>query len=68
MKNDTTARLRVTYAALFVGVITAAVVGWFLGKPVEQLNGIVMWVAAAIGIGEGSNIGKRATWKAEAAE
>jgi hypothetical protein len=65
---STTDRGRSAFVALFCVVTLAAVVGWFLDKDPGQLAGVLLWVSAAIGLGEASNIGKRATWKSEAVE
>ena len=62
-----TTRFRIVYAALFVAVVVAALVGWFMNRDVAALDGVLMWSAAAVGIGEGSNVGKRATWSKDAA-
>lgn len=59
---------RITYAGLFVGSVVVALVGWFMDKDVSALDGVLMWTAAAVGIGEGSNVGKRATYKREAVD
>ncbi len=64
-----TTRFRIVYAALFAASVLGALVGWlFLERDPAQLDGVLMWAAAACGVGEASNIGKRATWKKEAVD
>ena len=64
-----TAKLRVLYAALFAIAILTALGAWvFADKSPADLTGVLTTLAMAIGIGEASNVGKRATFKAEAVE
>jgi len=64
-----TTRLRVLYAVLFTVSILTALVGWLvLSRDVTDIDSVLMWGAAAVGIGEGSNVGKRATFKKEAVD
>lgn len=49
-------------------VVSVGMLGWFLGKEIGDLAVLLGFVAAAIGIGEASNVGKRATFKPEAKE
>ena len=63
-----TTRLRVVFSSLLVGVVLAAVVGWFLGKDPSQLGPVMAWIAAAVAAGEAANVGKRATFKKEACD
>lgn len=48
---------------LFAGVVIAAVVGWFMDKDPAQLGPVIAWLTGALAIGEGANIGKRATYR-----
>lgn len=49
----------------FVLLIVMSVIGWIFEHDPAQLMVPAGLVAAALGIGEGSNIGKRATWNPE---
>lgn len=49
-------------------VVVAALAGWFIDKDPAELGPLIMWLTAAIGAGEASNIGKRATFKKEAVD
>jgi hypothetical protein len=65
--NAWTTRFRVVAWALFALVVFTALAGWaFCDRDPGRLGDVLMWCAIASGIGEGSNIGKRATWKREA--
>ena len=61
-----TVKLRIVFSTLLTLVIAAAVVGWFMGKDPTQLGPVIGWVAASVGVGEASAIGKRATFNKEA--
>ena len=64
-----TAKLRVLYAVLFTIAILTALGAWaFADKLPAEISVVITTLAMAIGIGEASNIGKRATFKAEAVE
>lgn len=63
-----TTRFRVLYAALFTVSVIVALVGWLCGADPSLIDTVVMITAGACGIGEASNVGKRATWKREAAD
>ena len=62
---NTTKKFRIVFSILFVLTVCSAVVGWFLGKDPGQFSPILGWVIGAIGIGEASNVGKRATFKTD---
>ena len=69
MNKNWTTRFRIAYAAAFVLTVVAALVGWLLfGRDPSQLQPVLMFTATACGVGEASNIGKRVTWKKEAAD
>lgn len=59
-------RIAARYA--FFAVVACAVVGWFLDKDPSKLSGVIGWLAAAMAVGEGSNVGKRATFKKDATD
>ncbi len=62
-----TAKLRVLYAVLFTVAILTTLVAWvFADKSPMDATGVLSTLAMAIGIGEASNVGKRATFKVEA--
>ena len=62
-----TTRFRVLAWALFSLTVLTALVGWVgWGRDPSTLGDVLMWTALAAGIGEGANVGKRATWKPEA--
>ena len=63
-----TDRLRRAFAALFIGVVATALIGWLLGLDPEAVDSIVAVCAAAVGVGEASNIGKRATYSLKVAQ
>ena len=66
---STTDRSRRALVVLFVLVMLATTAGWlFLERDPSQMAGVLMWAAMAVGIGEASNVGKRATFKKEAVE
>lgn len=65
--NDLTGKLRIGGAVLFALVVLAGLVGWlFFDRDPNQLLGLVGPLTAVIGIGEASNVGKRATYNPEA--
>ena len=63
-----TTKFRVLFAALFTVSVIVALVGWMLDKDPTQLTGLIGMCVGAIGFGEASNVGKRATFKVEAME
>jgi len=64
-----TTRFRVVFVSLFVIEVLVTLLGWaWFERDPAQLDGLLMFTAGVIGVGEGSNIGKRATWKREAVE
>ena len=60
-----TDQVRWVMVALFALTTVAALVGWFLHRDVNQLTSLIQWQALGVGIGEASNVGKRATMKAD---
>lgn len=60
-----TDRFRLVVKVLFAGVIIAAVVGWFMDKDPAKLAPVIAWCTGALAIGEGANIGKRATYRSD---
>jgi FtsH-binding integral membrane protein len=65
-QGNTTDKIRVTFITLFAVTVICALAGWWLGKDVNGLDSILMWLALGSGIGEASNIGKRATFNEKA--
>ena len=66
MKSWTT-RFRVLAWALFALTVLIALAGWVgWDRDPTTLADVLMWTALASGIGEGANVGKRATFSAEA--
>lgn len=63
-----TTRFRIVFTLLFCGVVATALVGWLLGRDPSQLGSVLMSAAGAVGVGEMSNVGKRATFKREAVD
>ena len=63
-----TRRLRVLYAVLFTLAVLVTLGGWLAGRDPSSLTGVLGTLAVAVGIGEASNVGKRATFKREACE
>jgi len=61
-----TDRNRAIFVGLFVLVVLVALAGWLMGRDPSQLLGVLGAVVVAAGIGEASNVGKRATFKPEA--
>lgn len=61
---NTTDRYRAIGWGLLCGTVLVALAGWLVGRDPSQL----MWIVGVPAIGEASNIGKRATWKREAAD
>lgn len=66
MTASTTDKIRLWNVGLFTVAIVVALGGWLLGKDPGQLGIIIPTLATAIGIGEASAVGKRATFKKEA--
>lgn len=58
-----TDKFRVAVKVLFAVVVLAAVVGFFLDKDPAKLSPVIAWCTGALAIGEGANIGKRATYR-----
>jgi drug/metabolite transporter (DMT)-like permease len=61
----TTNVVRVAVIIAFLTTVGVALGGWLLGKDPNSLLGILGVVVAAMGVGEASNVGKRATTKTE---
>lgn len=61
-----TTRFRLVAWVLFSATVIVGLVGWGLGKDPGQLGTVLGYVTLAAGIGESSNVGKRATYKPEA--
>ena len=51
---------------LFTYVVIGTVIGWMIGLDPGGLTALLTVMAATTGIGEASNVGKRATFKKEA--
>lgn len=60
---NVTTRFRVVFVVLFVVSSIAGVVGWIIGLDPSPLVGVLAIEAAALGVGEASNVGKRWTNK-----
>lgn len=65
---NVTTQFRIVFVGLFVLTGLVALIGWMVGRDPSQLIGILGIEAGAIGVGEAANVGKRATWKSEAAK
>ena len=61
----TTSLVRRAVVVAFLAVVLGALGGWFAGRDPNALLGILGAVVAAMGVGEASNVGKRATTKTE---
>ena len=57
---------RAIFVGLFVLVVLVALAGWLMGRDPSSLTGVLGAVVVAAGIGEASNVGKRATFNKEA--
>lgn len=60
-----TTRFRLWFVLLFSATAIVAIYGWYVGKDPGQLDTVLTWTAAALGIGEAANVGKRATHRSE---
>ena len=58
-----TDRFRTYMTILFIGLVVLSAVGWWVDKDPGGIAPILGWVGGALGVGEASNIGKRATYK-----
>ena len=63
-----TDKIRDTMRWLFVLTVVCGLVGWFVGLDLEALLPLIGPQTAALGLAEASNIGKRATTKADVIE
>ena len=61
----TTSLVRRVVVVAFLAVVFVALGGWLAGRDPGALLGILGVVVAAMGVGEASNVGKRATTKTE---
>lgn len=61
----TTDLVRRATIVAFLAVVLVALGGWLAGRDPGALLGILSAVVAAMGVGEASNVGKRATTKTE---
>ena len=68
LPKSTTRTLRLWNMILWSLMVVVALAGWLLGKDPGQLTGLIGFGALSVGIGEASNVGKRATFKKEAVE
>lgn len=59
--KSTNRSLRKMFAVLFGVTVLVILYGWLLDKDPSQLTGLLATLAVALGIGEGSNIGRRLT-------
>jgi len=57
--------VRIAVVVAFISTVGVALGGWLGGKDPNSLLGILGAVVAAMGVGEASNVGKRATTKSE---
>ena len=57
--------IRITTVVAFAATVLVALIGWLAGRDPNALLGILGAVVAAMGVGEASNVGKRATTKVE---
>jgi len=57
---------RVVFVIVFVVVVLGTMVGWLFGRDPSLMAAVLVAAAGGVGVGEGSNIGKRATFKPEA--
>ena len=64
--RSTNRSLRKLFAFLFAVTVLVALYGWMNDKDPNQLSIVMTALTLALGIGEGSNIGRRMTYKAEA--
>ena len=61
-----TDKMRILYATLFVIGCLTALIGWiFFEKDPNQMLGLLSILLGAVGVGEASAVGKRATVKPE---
>lgn len=65
---STTTRIRIGFAVLLAAAVIVCLVGWMGGRDPRELGELLQWLTMAAAVGEASNIGKRATWKREAAD
>ena len=68
MTASTTDKIRVWNVGLFTVVVLSTLGGWAFNRDPTQLAFLLGTLATAIGIGEASAVGKRATFKKEAVE
>lgn len=64
MTDNFTKKVRKVALALFALVVVVALIGWLAGRDPSLLTGVLLAVTGAVGLGEASNVGKRATTKA----
>ncbi len=65
--RSVTDRVRHTFLSLIVLTVLAALAGWiFYDRDPAKLAPILGFLVVGAGVGEASNVGKRATFKAEA--
>ena len=58
-----TTRFRLVFVSLFVLAVLVALGGWLVfDRDPERLSSLIGWLVGACGIGEASNVGKRATY------
>jgi hypothetical protein len=65
---STTDKIRIWLLVLFTISVLVTLAGWLFDKDPTQLAVLNATMATAIGIGEASAVGKRATFKKEAVE
>ena len=65
---NTTDTLRRVMLVVFVVTVAVVLGGWLFHRDPSQLSTLLGIEALGLGIGEASNVGKRATFKTEAAQ
>lgn len=66
MSRPMTDKVRAAFVACFLVSVIFGIAGWFAGLDLMTYSPVLGATTAAAGIGEGSNVGKRATYKPEA--
>lgn len=67
-RKPTTDRFRYAFVSMWIMTLAVGLIGWLAGASMDGFVFLATMATGGVGIGEGSNIGKRATMKVDVIE